>query len=75
MTITIVQPSPIKGAAKAKVPGMKPRAKFPWEGNKTGAPRPRGAGHAHRVAQVQTSSYPKPAKNTIGAAMKALGGF
>jgi hypothetical protein len=35
----------------------KPANKFPWEGGKTGMPRLRGAGKAHRAKQVETSSY------------------
>ena len=31
---------------------------FPWEGNKTGTPKLRGATKAHRESQVETSGYP-----------------
>ena len=31
---------------------------FPWEGNKTGTPKVRGAAKAHRQKQISTSGYP-----------------
>ncbi len=35
---------------------------FPWEGNKTGTPKPRGAMKAHRLAQVEATGYASAAK-------------
>jgi len=35
---------------------------FPWEGGKSGMPKPRGAAKAHRERQIETTGYPSAAK-------------
>ncbi len=35
---------------------------FPWEGGKSGRPKPRGAAKAHRERQIETTGYPSAAK-------------
>lgn len=56
-TLTTRSEGPMKPVSLAIKPPQAKKVKFPWLGNKTSTPRPRGAGKAHRAAQVNTSSY------------------